>query len=108
MGNRRTVGEGISCVARWASAHDDVVCHVTLCLNAASCNAWIHAFVSLAVLIARTVTIENAFRITATIRISKVIVIADAYAKSILLLALSIWTTWRWIARIRFDSNNRR
>ena len=105
--NRVTIRERISRVTFKTRAHDDVVGHVALSLNAASSDAGIHTFVPLAGLVIRTVAIQNTLWLTANVWVSEVIVFADTYAKTILLLTFCVNSAWRWMARIRLNWSSR-
>ena len=98
--HRSTVGEWISGVTLWAVAHDDVVRHVTFCSRAALTGTRVLALVVVAVLVPRAITVQYAFRLATTVRVSVVLVAAYANADAVLIIAIGIRSTGRWIAGV--------
>ena len=88
--HRSTEGEWISCVSVWAVAHDDVVNHVTFCSRAALARARVLAFVPIAVLVPRAVSVEDTFRLASDVGISEVLITADAHSNPVLIAAVGV------------------
>lgn len=101
--------ERVADISGLAGARGNVIDDGTLCSNAAHAWTRIAAFVADASLVRGTVRAQDAFRLTAFVRVPVVVVDTYASTRVISLLADCVGTAWRWLARIyRFLCRNER
>ena len=90
MWHRTAVGERISRVSIGTEAHDHVVSHVALGSRSAWAWARVHTLVPLAVLVSRTVRVEDTLWPAALVRVSEVLVPADAHSDAVFVVAVGV------------------
>ena len=100
MWHRTAVGERISRVSIGTVAHDHVVGHVALGTRSAWAWARVHTLVPLAVLVARTVRVEDTLWPAALVRVSEVLVSARAHANTVVVAAVGVGSARRGVAGV--------
>lgn len=94
-----TLDESISFHSARATAHRDVIIHITDCIGCTYAWTWIRTLAVEACLIAWTIGVQDALGATARIGIS--VIFGQTSASTV--TALCVCSAWRWIARIFVD-----
>lgn len=94
--------EGISCVALATSTNWTVVDNLTDSILSTSPRAWIGTLLIDTSLVVRTLWTHNTFR-TTTRGTTNVGWFAGTNSLTINFTTHTVWTTWRWIARVKWS-----